>query len=152
MTRNKTIVEVGSFHVPWRIQGQPQQLLQDVEEPRHSQERNADHEFTDAVKKWKAIPKEILTVDPPSTKNGVIALMEQLTYHVNAAMEISEKLVEAKRRRVERVEEMLKEEGDIDALLESKMSRLGAQIRDNDLNSMEEKKVLLGHILDLIDY
>ena len=114
--------------------------------------RSTDREFTDAVKKWKAIPKEILTVDPPSTKNGVIALMEQLTYHVNAAMEISEKLVEAKRRRVERVEEMLKEEGDIDALLESKMSRLGAQIRDNDLNSMEEKKVLLGHILDLIDY
>ena len=38
MTRNKTIVEVGSIHVPWRIQGQPQQLLQDVEESRHSQE------------------------------------------------------------------------------------------------------------------
>ena len=47
---------------------------------------------------------------------------------------------------------MLKEEGDIDALLESKMSRLGAQIHNNDLNSMEDKKVLLGHILDLIDY
>ena len=113
--------------------------------------RNADHEFTDAVKKWKAIPKEILTVDPPSTKDGVIRLMEQFADHVEAAVEISEKLVEAKRRRVERVEEMLKEEGDIDALLESKMSRLGAQIRD-DPNSMEDKKVLLGHILDLIDY
>lgn len=113
--------------------------------------RSTDHEFTDAVKKWKAIPKEILTVDPPSTKDGVIRLMEQFADHVEAAMEISEKLVEAKRRRVERVEEMLKEEGDIDALLESKMSRLGAQIRD-DLNSMEDKKVLLGHILDLIDY
>lgn len=113
--------------------------------------RSTDHEFTDAVKKWKAIPKEILTVDPPSTKDGVIRLMEQFADHVEAAVEISEKLVEAKRRRVERVEEMLKEEGDIDALLESKMSRLGAQIRD-DLNSMEDKKVLLGHILDLIDY
>ena len=78
--------------------------------------------------------------------------MEQFADHVEAAVEISEKLVKAKRRRVEKVEEMLKEEGDIDALLESKMSRLGAQIRDKDLNSMEEKKVLLGHILDLIDY
>ena len=112
--------------------------------------RSTDHEFTDAVKKWKAIPKEILTVDPPSTKDDVIRLMEQLADHVNA-MEISEKLVEAKRRRVERVEEMLKEEGDIDALLE-KMSLLGAQIRDNDLNSTEQKKALLEHILDLIDY
>lgn len=78
--------------------------------------RNADHEFTDAVKKWKAIPDAILTVDPPSTKDGVISLMEQLADHVNAATEISEKLVEAKRRRVERVEEMLKEEGDIHSL------------------------------------
>ena len=112
--------------------------------------RNADHEFTDAVKNWKAIPDAILTVDPPSTKDDVIRLMEQLADHVNA-MEISEKLVEAKRRRVERVEEMLKEEGDIDALLE-KMSLLGAQIRDNDLNSTEQKKALLEHILDLIDY
>ncbi len=114
--------------------------------------RSTDREFTDAVKKWTAIPDAILTVDPPSTKDGVIALMEQFADHVEAAVEISEKLVEAKRRRVEKVEEMLKEEGDIDALLESKMSRLGAQIRDKDLNSMEEKKVLLGHILDLIDY
>ena len=104
------------------------------------------------MKNWKAIPKEILTVDPPSTKDDVIRLTEQLADHVNAAMETSERLVETKRRRVEKVEEMLKEEGDIDALLESKMSRLGAQIRDKDLNSMEEKKVLLGHILDLIDY
>ena len=152
MTRNKTIVEVGSFHVPWRIQGQLRQLLQDVEEPRHSQERNADHEFTDAVKKWKAIPKEILTVDPPSTKDDVIRLMEQLADHVNAAMETSERLVETKRRRVEKVEEMLKEGGDMDAFLESKGSLLGMQIRDKDKNSTEEKKVLLGHILDLIDY
>ena len=113
--------------------------------------RNADHEFTDAVKNWKAIPKEILTVDPPSTKDDVIALMEQLADHVNAAMEISEKLVEAKRRRVERVEEMLKEEGDIDALLE-KVSLLGMLVSDKDKNSTEEEKVLLGHILDLIDY
>ena len=114
--------------------------------------RSTDREFTDAVKKWKAIPKEILTVDPPSTKDYVIRLMEQLADHVNAAMEISEKLVEAKRRRVERVEEMLKEEGDIDALLQSKVSLLSMQIRDKDKNSTEEKKVLLGHILDLIDY
>ena len=114
--------------------------------------RSTDREFTDAVKKWTAIPDAILTVDPPSTKDGVISLMEQFADHVEAAVEISEKLVKAKRRRVEKVEEMLKEEGDIDALLESKMSRLGAQIRDKDLNSMEEKKVLLGHILDLIDY
>ena len=113
--------------------------------------RNADHEFTDAVKKWKAIPDAILTVDPPSTKDDVIRLMEQLADHVNAAMEIGEKLVEAKRRRVEKVEEMLKEEGDTDALLE-KVSLLGAQIRDNDLNSTEQKKALLEHILDLIDY
>ena len=113
--------------------------------------RSTDHEFTDAVKKWKAIPKEILTVDPPSTKDDVIRLMEQLADHVNAAMEISERLVEAKCRRVERVEEMLKEEGDTDALLE-KVSLIGMQIRDNDLNSTEQKKVLLGHILDLIDY
>ena len=113
--------------------------------------RNADHEFTDAVKKWKAIPKEILTVDPPSTKDDVIRLMEQLADHVNAAMEISERLVEAKCRRVERVEEMLKEEGDTDALLE-KVSLIGMQIRDNDLNSTEQKKALLEHILDLIDY
>ena len=104
------------------------------------------------MKNWKAIPKKILTVDPPSTKDDVIRLMEQLADHVNAAMEISEKLVEAKRRRVERVEEMLKEEGDIDALLEIKMSLLGMQIRDKDLNTMEEKKALLEHILDLIDY
>lgn len=90
-------------------------------------------------------------VDPPSTKDDVIALMEQLADHVNA-MEISEKLVEAKRRRVETVEEMLKEEGDIDALLERKVSLLGMQIRDKDKNSTEEKKALLGHILDLIDY
>ena len=149
MTRNKTIVEVGSFHVPWRIQGQLRQLLQDVEEPRHSQERNADHEFTDAVKKWKAIPKEILTVDPPSTKDDVIRLMEQLADHVNV-METSERLVEAKRRRVETVEEMLKEGGNIDALLQSKGSLLGMQIRDKDKNSTEKK--VLGHILDLIDY
>ena len=149
MTRNKTIVEVGSIHVPWRIQGQLRQLLQDVEEPRHSQERNADHEFTDAVKKWKAIPKEILTVDPPSTKDDVIRLMEQLADHVNV-METSERLVEAKRRRVETVEEMLKEGGDIDALLQSKGSLLGMQIRDKDKNSTEKK--VLGHILDLIDY
>ena len=152
MTRNKTIVEVGSIHVPWRIQGQPQQLLQDGEESRHSQERNADSEFTDAVKKWKAIPKEILTVDPPSTKDDGIRLMEQLADHVNGAMEISEKLAEAKCRRVETVEEMLKEEDDTDALLERKVSLLGMQIRDKDKNSTEEKKVLLGHILDLIDY
>ena len=151
MTRNKTIVEVGSIHVPWRIQGQPQQLLQDGEESRHSQERNADSEFTDAVKKWKAIPKEILTVDPPSTKDDVIRLTEQLADHVNAAMETSERLVETKRRRVEKVE-MLKEEDDTDALLERKVSLLGMQIRDKDKNSTEEKKVLLGHILDLIDY
>ena len=149
MTRNKTIVEVGSFHVPWRIQGQLRQLLQDVEEPRHSQERNADHEFTDAVKKWKAIPKEILTVDPPSTKDDVIRLMEQLADHVNV-METSERLVEAKCRRVETVEEMLKEGGNIDALLQSKGSLLGMQIRDKDKNSTEKK--VLGHILDLIDY
>ena len=85
--------------------------------------RNADHEFTDAVKNWKAIPDAILTVDPPSTKDDVIRLMEQLADHVNA-MEISEKLAEAKRRRVETVEEMLKEGGDMDALLE-KVSLLG---------------------------
>ena len=113
--------------------------------------RNADHEFTDAVKNWKPIPDAILTVDPPSTKNGVIALMEQLADHVNAATEISEKLVEAKRRRVETVEEMLKEGGNMDALLE-KVSLLGMQIRDKDGHSTEEEKVLLGHILDLIDY
>ena len=104
------------------------------------------------MKNWKAIPDAILTVDPPSTKDDVIRLMEQLADHVNAAMEIGERLVEAKRRRVERVEEMLKEEGDIDALLEIKMSLLGMQIRDKDLNTMEEKKALLEHILDLIDY
>ena len=104
------------------------------------------------MKNWKAIPKEILTVDPPSTKDDVIRLMEQLADHVNAATEISEKLVEAKRRRVEKVEEMLKEEGDIDALLERKVSLLGMQIRDKDQNSTEEEKVLLGHILDLIDH
>ena len=113
--------------------------------------RNADHEFTDAVKNWKPIPDAILTVDPPSTKNGVIALMEQLADHVNAATEISEKLAEAKRRRVERVEEMLKEGGNMDALLE-KVSLLGMLVSDKDKNSTEEKKVLLGHILDLIDY
>ena len=113
--------------------------------------RNADHEFTDAVKNWKAIPDAILTVDPPSTKNGVIALMEQLADHVNAATEISEKLAEAKCRRVERVEEMLKEEDDMDALIESKVSLLGMLVSDKDKNSTEEK-VLLGHILDLIDY
>ena len=77
--------------------------------------------------------------------------MEQLADHVNGAMEISEKLAEAKCRRVETVEEMLKEEDDIDALLE-KVSLIGMQIRDKDKNSTEEKKVLLGHILDLIDY
>ena len=114
--------------------------------------RSTDREFTDAVKNWKPIPDAILTVDPPSTKNGVIALMEQLADHVNAAMEISEKLVEAKRRRVERVEELLKEEGDIDALLQSKVSFLGMLVSDKDKNSTEEEKVLLGHILDLIDY
>ena len=114
--------------------------------------RNADHEFIDAVKNWKPIPDAILTVDPPSTKDDVIRLMEQLADHVNAATEISEKLVEAKRRRVERVEEMLKEGDSIDALLESKVSLLGMQIRDNDLNSTEQKKALLEHILDLIDY
>ena len=104
------------------------------------------------MKNWKAIPKEILTVDPPSTKDDVIRLMEQLADHVNAATEISEKLVEAKRRRVETVEEMLKEEGDIDALIERKVSLLGMLVSDKDKNSTEEKKVLLGHILDLIDY
>ena len=104
------------------------------------------------MKNWKAIPKEILTVDPPSTKDDVIRLTEQLADHVNAATEISEKLVEAKRRRVERVEEMLKEEGDIDALLQSKVSFLSMLVSDKDKNSTEEKKVLLGHILDLIDY
>ena len=114
--------------------------------------RNADHEFTDAVKKWKPIPDAILMVDPPSTKDYVISLMEQLADHVNAAMEINEKLVEAKRRWVERVEEMLKEEGDIDALLQSKVSFLSMLVSDKDKNSTEEKKDLLGHILDLIDY
>ena len=102
------------------------------------------------MKKWKAIPKKILTADPPSTKDDGIRLTEQLADYVNA-METSERLVEAKRRRVERVEEMLKEEGDIDALLE-KMSLLGMLVSDKDKNSTEEKKVLLGHILDLIDY
>ena len=104
------------------------------------------------MKNWKANPHAILTVDPPSTKDDVIRLMEQLADHVNAAMEIGEKLVEAKRRRVERVEEMLKEEGDIDALLQSKVSLLSMLVSDKDKNSTEEKKVLLGHILDLIDY
>ena len=104
------------------------------------------------MKNWKAIPDAILTVDLPSTKDDVIRLMEQLANHVNAAMEISEKLVEAKRRRVERVEEMLKEEGDTDALLERKVSLLGMLVSDKDLNSTEQKKALLGHILDLIDY
>ena len=104
------------------------------------------------MKNWKAIPKKILTVDPPSTKDDGIRLTEQLADHVNAAMEIGERLAEAKRRRVEKVEEMLKEGGDIDALLERKVSLLGMQIRDKDKNSTEEKKVLLGHILDLIDY
>ena len=104
------------------------------------------------MKKWKAISKEILTVDPPSTKDDVIRLMEQLADHVNAAMETSERLAEAKRRRVEKVEEMLKEEGDIDALLERKVSLLGMLVSDKDKNSTEEEKVLLGHILDLIDY
>ena len=113
--------------------------------------RNADHEFTDAVKNWKAIPDAILTVDPPSTKDDVIRLMEQLADHVNA-MEISEKLAEAKRRRVETVEEMLKEGGNMDALLERKVSLLGMLVSDKDKNSTEEKKVLLDHILDLIDY
>ena len=113
--------------------------------------RNADHGFTDAVKNWKPIPDAILTVDPPSTKDDVIRLMEQLADHVNAATEISEKLAEAKCRRVERVEEMLKEEGDTDALLE-KVSLLGMLVSDKDLNSTEQKKVLLGHILYLIDY
>ena len=56
------------------------------------------------MKKWKPIPDAILTVDPPSTKDDEIRLMEQLEDHVYAAMEISEKLVEAKRRRVETVE------------------------------------------------
>ena len=112
--------------------------------------RNADHEFTDAVKNWKAIPDAILTVDPPSTKDDVIRLMEQLADHVNA-METSERLVDAKCRRVERVEEMLKEEDDMDALIESKVSLLGMLVSDKDKNSTEEK-VLLGHILDLIDY
>ena len=40
----------------------------------------------------------------------------------------------------------------MDAFLESKGSLLGMQIRDKDKNSTEEEKVLLGHILDLIDY
>ena len=102
------------------------------------------------MKKWKAIPKKILTADPPSTKDDGIRLTEQLADYVNA-METSERLVEAKRRRVERVEEMLKEEGDIDALLERKVSLLGMLVSDKDKNSTEEK-VLLGHILDLIDY
>ena len=103
------------------------------------------------MKKWKAIPDAILTVDPPSTKDDGIRLMEQLADHVNGAMEISEKLAEAKCRRVETVEEMLKEEDDIDALLQSKGSLLGMLVSDKDKNSTEEK-VLLGHILDLIDY
>ena len=103
------------------------------------------------MKNWKAIPKKILTVDPPSTKDYVIRLMEQLADHVNAAMEIGERLVDAKRRRVETVEEMLKEGGNMDALLE-KVSLLGMLVSDKDKNSTEEKKVLLGHILDLIDY
>ena len=50
-----------------------------------------------------------------------------------------------------RMEEMLKEEDDIDALLERKVSLLGMLFSDKDKNSTEEK-VLLGHILDLIDY
>ena len=104
------------------------------------------------MKNWKAIPDAILTVDPPSTKDDVTALMEQLADHVNAAMETSERLAEAKRRRVERVEEMLKEGGNIDALLESKVSLLGMLVSDKDKNSTEEEKDLLGHILDLIDY
>ncbi len=104
------------------------------------------------MKNWKAIPDAILTVDPPSTKDDVIRLTEQLADHVNAAMETSERLAETKCRRVETVEEMLKEGGDMDALLERKVSLLGMQIRDKDKNSTEEEKDLLGHILDLIDY
>ena len=103
------------------------------------------------MKNWKAIPDAILTVDPPSTKEDGIRLTEQLADYVNAAMETSERLAEAKRRRVEKVEEMLKEGGNMDALLE-KVSLLGMQIRDKDKNSTEEKKVLLDHILDRIDY
>ena len=124
-------------------------MLKNLATPKEG--RNADHEFTDAVKNWKPIPDAILTVDPPSTKNGVIRLMEQLADHVNV-METSERLVEAKCRRVEKVEEMLKEGGDIDALLERKVSLLGMLVSDKDKNSTEEKNVLLGHILDLIDY
>lgn len=90
-------------------------------------------------------------VDPPSTKDDVIRLMEQLADHVNA-METSERLAEAKCRRVEKVEEMLKEEDDIDTLIERKVSLLGMLVSDKDKNSTEEEKVLLGHILDLIDY
>ena len=48
--------------------------------------------------------------------------------------------------------QMLKEEDDIDALLERKVSLLGMLVSDKDKNSTEEKKDLLGHILDLIDY
>ena len=98
-------------------------MLKNLATPKEG--RNADREFADAVKNWKANPHAILTVDPPSTKDDVIRLMEQLEDHVYAAMETSERLAEAKRRRVETVEEMLKEEGDIDALLESKVSLLG---------------------------
>ena len=104
------------------------------------------------MKNWKPIPDAILTVDPPSTKEDGIRLTEQLADYVNAAMETSERLAEAKRRRVETVEEMLKEEGNMDALLERKVSLLGMLVSDKDKNSTEEKKVLLDHILDLIDY
>ena len=104
------------------------------------------------MKNWKAIPDAILTVDPPSTKEDGIRLTEQLADYVNAAMETSERLAEAKCRRVEKVEEMLKEGGNIDTLLERKVSLLGMLVSDKDKNSTEEKKVLLGHILDLIDY
>ena len=152
MTRNRTIVEVEHFMFPGVFKDNPSnfyRMLKNLATPKEG--RNADHEFTDAVKNWKPIPDAILTVDPPSTKDDVIALMEQLANHVNAAMETSERLVEAKRRRVERVEEMLKEEDDIDTLLERKVSFLGMLVSDKDKNSTEEK-VLLGHILDLIDY
>ena len=88
-------------------------------------------EFLPEVKKWQAIPEIILTVDPPTRKDSILCLTEDLAALSATACATAEKLVAAKRQREETVSALLQSEQDIDALLNSKVAKLTELIQQN---------------------
>ena len=88
-------------------------------------------EFLPEVKKWQAIPEIILTVDPPTRKDSILCLTEDLAALSATACATAEKLVAAKRQREETVSALLQSEQDIDALLSSKVAKLTELIHEN---------------------